>query len=84
MSRSISYKFKGQSKKIPFSYDKFLDMYEAVAAAEGIDLTNFLQMEQQVAMTAKRKAAMKDYRQQEFKRFGFSDIYLHKDEPEAG
>ncbi len=46
MSRSISYKFKGQSKKIPFSYDKFHDMYEAVAAAEGIDLTNFLKMEQ--------------------------------------
>lgn len=84
MSRSISYKFKGQSKKIPFSYDKFHDMYEAVAAAEGIDLRHFLQMEQQVAMTAKRKAAMKDYRQQEFKRFGFSDIYLHKDEPAAG
>ena len=82
MSRSISYKFKGQSKKIPFSYDKFHDMYEAVAAAEGIDLTNFLKMEQQVAMTAKRTAAIKDFRQKEFIRFGFTEIYLHKDDSE--
>lgn len=81
MARIITYKFKGQPRKIPFSYDKFRDIYEAVAAAEGIDLTKFLQMEQQVAMTAKRTAAIKDFRQKEFIRFGFSDIYLHKDEP---
>jgi hypothetical protein len=34
MSRHISYKYKGQWKKIPFSYDKYPDSYEAVAAAE--------------------------------------------------
>ena len=52
MARAITYKFKGQPRQIPFSYDKFHDIYEAVAAAEGIDLTQFLKMEQQVAMTA--------------------------------
>lgn len=82
MARAITYKFKGQPRKIAFSYDKFRDIYEAVAAAEGIDLTDFLKMEQQVAMTAKRSAAIKDFRQKEFIRFGFSDIYLHKDDSE--
>lgn len=46
MARAITYKFKGQPRKIAFSYDKFHDIYEAVAAAEGIDLTAFLKMEQ--------------------------------------
>lgn len=82
MARSITYKFKGQPRKIAFSYDKFRDIYEAVAAAEGIDLSAFLKMEQQVAMTAKRSAAIKDFRQKEFIRFGFSEIYLHKDDAE--
>lgn len=82
MSRWITYKFKGQAKKIPFSYDKFHDMYEAVAAAEGVDLTKFLKMEQQLALTAKRKAAIKDYRQQEFIRFGFTELFLHKEDPD--
>jgi hypothetical protein len=80
MARAITYKFKGQPRQIAFSYDKFHDIYEAVAAAEGIDLTQFLKMEQQVAMTAKRTAAIKDFRQKEFIRFGFTEIFLHKDD----
>ena len=80
MARHISYKYKGEWKKIPFSYDKYADSFEAVAAAEGIDLTAFRKMEQQVAMTAKRTAAIKDFRQKEFIRFGFTEIFLHKDD----
>ena len=74
MARQISYTYKKERKIINFSYDKYHDMYEAVAAAEGIDLKQFLAMEQQVAMTAKRGAAVKNYRQQEFARMGFADI----------
>lgn len=82
MSRQISYKYKQQLKQINFSYDRFHDIYEAVAAAEGIDLTHFLAMEQQIAMTVKNKAkaAVKNFRQQEFSRMGFSDITLLKEE----
>lgn len=80
MARQISYTYKKQRKVINFSYDKFRDMYEAVAAAEGIDLTAFLAMEQQVAMTAKRGAAVKNYRQQEFSRMGFADIAFVREE----
>lgn len=80
MSRQVSYKYKNQLKVINFSYDRFRDIYEAAAEAEGIDLTRFLAMEQQVMMTAKRKAAVKNYRQQEFSRMGFSEITLLKEE----
>ncbi len=31
MARHISYKYKGEWKKIPFSYDKYADSFEAVA-----------------------------------------------------
>ncbi|MDX3775736.1 DUF2960 domain-containing protein [Chromatiaceae bacterium AAb-1] len=80
MARQISYKYKNQPRLINFSYDRFHDIYEAAAAAEGIDLTRFLAMEQQVAMTAKDKAAVKNFRQQEFIRMGFADIALLKEE----
>ncbi|HEY9042044.1 MAG TPA: DUF2960 domain-containing protein [Rheinheimera sp.] len=80
MARQISYTYKKERKIINFSYDKYHDMYEAVAAAEGIDLKQFLAMEQQVAMTAKRGAAVKNYRQQEFARMGFADIAFVREE----
>ena len=80
--RFVTYKFKGQVRRIPFSYDKFHDMYEAAAAAEGIDLKNFLAMEQQVAMTTRHKSAVKDYRIKEFTRMGFTELFLHIDEAE--
>lgn len=80
MARQISYTFHKQHKVISFSYDKFRDMYEAVAAAEGIDLTQFLAMEQQIAMTAKHSSATKNYRQQEFTRMGFKNIAFVKQE----
>ena len=51
-----------------------------MAAAEGIEVTRFLAMEQQVQMTAKRGAAVKNYRQQEFARMGFADIAFVREE----
>jgi len=82
MARLVSYRFKGVARQIPFSYDRFRDLYEAVAAAEGIDLSAFLAMEQQVAMTAKDKAAIKNFRQQAFSQMGFADIaFVREAEP---
>jgi hypothetical protein len=85
MARQVTYTFKGETKTIAFSYDKHRDLYEAVAEAEGIDLTKFLAMEQQIAMTSRKGAkAEKDYRKVEFARFGFSNIHFVRDEePEA-
>jgi len=82
MARFITYKYQGQERRIAFSFDKYRDMYEAAAAAEGVDLTKFLAMERQVAALSRQGAAMKDYRKNEFKRLGFTDLFLHKDEDE--
>ncbi len=82
MSRFVTYKYQGQERRIAFSFDKYRDMYEAAAAAEGVDLTKFLAMERQVAALSRQGAAMKDYRKNEFKRLGFTDLFLHKDEDE--
>ncbi len=82
MARFVTYKYQGQQRRIAFSFDKYRDMYEAAAAAEGVDLTKFLAMERQVAALSRQGAAMKDYRKNEFKRLGFTDLFLHKDEDE--
>lgn len=80
MARQVAYQYKGEAKVINFAYDKFHDMFEAVAAAEGIDLTRFLIMEQQVAMTSKGNKAVKDFRFNEFARMGFSHIHFVREE----
>ena len=80
MASKITYKYKNVAKEISFAYDKFHNMHEAVAAEEGIDLTNYLKMVQAIEMTSKGSSAVKDFRDKEFARFGFSDIYYHKDD----
>ncbi|MCT7940515.1 MULTISPECIES: DUF2960 domain-containing protein [Shewanella] len=84
MARQVIYTYKGKTKTIAFSYDKHHDLYEAAAEAEGIDLTGFLAMEKQVALTSKKGAkAEKEFRQTEFSRFGFTSIKFVRDEDEA-
>ncbi len=62
MARLVTYLYKGQRKVIAFSFDRFRAPYEAAAAEEGIDLTQFLAMEKQLRQTAKDKSAIKNYR----------------------
>ncbi len=81
MARQVSYTFKGKKKVIAFSYDRYKDLYEAVAAAEGIDLTAFFAMEKQLQQTAKDKAALKNFRQQSFSKMGFADIAFVRENP---
>ncbi|QDE32224.1 MULTISPECIES: DUF2960 domain-containing protein [Shewanella] len=84
MARQVIYTFKGQSKTIAFSYDIHRDLYEAAAEAEGIDLKNFLAMEQQVALTSKKGAkAEKEFRKTEFARFGFTSIKFVREDDEV-
>lgn len=80
MARIVGYKFKGQYKEIQFSYDRYRDKHEAVAAAEGIDLRQFLKMEEQLKQFPKQGAAQKDFRQNEFKRMGLTDIHFIREE----
>lgn len=81
MARRITYKYKKQAREINFAYDKFNNIHEAVAAAEGIDLTRYHMMEQQVVTTSKGTSAARDFRDKEFAKMGFSDIYYIKDDP---
>ena len=50
-----------------------------MATAEGVDLRQFLAMEKQIAALSRDKNAVKDYRDNEFLRFGFSDIEVIKE-----
>ena len=80
MARQVTYIFKKERKTIQFSYGIFHDIYEAVADAEGIDLTKFLAMEKQLAMSCRGQGIVKNYRQTEFTRMGFSKIGFVRDE----
>ncbi|MGY5450372.1 DUF2960 domain-containing protein [Agarivorans sp. MS3-6] len=80
MARQVTYKYKKQVKVISFSFDKYHDMYEAAAAAEGVDISNFLEMEKQLSMSTRDKATIKQYRELSFTRMGFSHIRFLKDE----
>ncbi|WP_427978266.1 DUF2960 domain-containing protein [Agarivorans sp.] len=80
MARQVSYKFKNQTKVINFSFDKYHDIHEAVAAAEGVDISSFLALEKQLAMSTRDKATLKEYRDKAFLQMGFSEIRFLKDE----
>jgi hypothetical protein len=45
MAHKVRYKFNGVAKEMNFSYSRHQNMHEAVADAEGVDLTQFLQTE---------------------------------------
>ncbi|PSU34056.1 DUF2960 domain-containing protein [Photobacterium lutimaris] len=80
MSRTIIYTFKEQEKTLTFSYSQYHTIHEAVAAAEGIDLTNYLRMEQQVEAVSSGSKAMRDFRDSHFRKLGFGKITLAKKE----
>lgn len=79
MALKIQYEFNGEPRTINYANDKYHDIYEALAAEEGIDLTQFLEMERQILALTRDKSARKDYRDNEFERFGFSSIQVIKE-----
>ncbi|MBQ4828096.1 DUF2960 domain-containing protein [Alteromonas sp. MMG017] len=78
MAHKVRYKFNGVAKEINFSYSRYQNMHEAVADAEGIDLSQFLQTEQQLASISKDKKTVRNFRDAEFVKMGFSDLYFLK------
>lgn len=82
MSRQLQYDYKGKTKVITFSYRQYHSAHEAAAAAEGIDLTEFLNMERQLEMVADGKA-VKNHRDSHFNKLGFGKIFLLKKEAES-
>ncbi|WP_064609208.1 DUF2960 domain-containing protein [Photobacterium sp. J15] len=80
MSRTIIYTYKEQEKELAFSYSQYRSIHEAVAAAEGIDLTEYLKMEQQVEAVSSGSKAVRDFRDSHFRKLGFGKIALAKKE----
>lgn len=79
MARTIIYVYKKQEKTLLFSYEKFRNIHEAVADAEGLDISDFLKMEQQLEAVSDTKA-VRDYRDNYFRKLGFSKITLAQKE----
>ncbi|MBW8192809.1 DUF2960 domain-containing protein [Neiella marina] len=79
MAKRIHYTYKGKDKTISFAQDRFNNMFEAIAAEEGVDLTRYLAMEQQVEMVSKHNKAVRDFRDKEFARMGFSQVRFVKE-----
>ncbi|GEA50891.1 hypothetical protein VIN01S_16950 [Vibrio inusitatus NBRC 102082] len=75
MARTIQYVYNKQHKELLFSYQEHLNIHEAVAEAEGIDLKEFLKMEQQIEAVSDTKA-VRDYRDNYFRKLGFGKITL--------
>ncbi|MCG9682929.1 DUF2960 domain-containing protein [Vibrio sp. Isolate23] len=79
MARTILYTYKGEDKTLTFSYQQHRNIHEAVAEAEGIDISEFLKMEQQVEAVSDTKA-MRNYRDNHFRKLGFEKITLKQKE----
>jgi hypothetical protein len=79
MALKISYSYNGQPRLINYANDKYHDIYEAIAAEEGVDLRSYLAMERQLASLTKKVGAVKDFRDNKFLEFGFSDIKVIKE-----
>ncbi|MFV0575449.1 MAG: DUF2960 family protein [Vibrio sp.] len=75
MSRIISYVYKNEEKTLAFSYREFHSIHEAVAAHEGIDLTEYLKMEQSIEAVSDTKT-VRNYRDAHFRKLGFGKITL--------
>ncbi|MEZ8967134.1 DUF2960 domain-containing protein [Vibrio breoganii] len=79
MARTIQYVYNKEHKELLFSYQEHRNIHEAVAEAEGIDLKEFLKMEQQIEAVSDTKA-VRDYRDNYFRKLGFGKITLKSKE----
>ncbi|HAS64171.1 MAG TPA: DUF2960 domain-containing protein [Vibrio sp.] len=79
MARTILYTYKDVDKTLTFSYQQHRNIHEAVAEAEGIDISAFLKMEQQIELISDTKA-VRNYRDNHFRKLGFTKLTLQQKE----
>ena len=80
MAFKITYTYKKQAKEIGYANDKFNSIYDAIAAAEGLDLSSFHAMEGQLAQVCRRgRKSVGDDRENYFKELGFSNVVIERD-----
>ncbi len=79
MVRTIIYTYQDQQKTLTFSYQQHRNIHEAVAEAEGIDISDYLKMELQLEAISDTKT-VRNYRDNHFKKLGFGSITLQAKE----
>lgn len=79
MARTILYTYNDEEKELLFSYQQHRNIHEAVAEAEGIDISEYLKMEQQIEAISDTKA-VRNYRDNHFRKLGFGKITLKQRE----
>lgn len=79
MARTILYTYKDEEKELLFSKQQHRTIQEAVAAAEGIDITEYLKTEQQLELISDTKA-VRNYQDNYFRKLGFTKLTLKQKE----
>ncbi|MFD1008642.1 DUF2960 domain-containing protein [Oceanisphaera ostreae] len=81
MAFRIRYHYRKQPKDIGYANDKHRSVYDAVASAEGVDLAEFHRVESQLANVCRNdRKTMKDFREEYFRKLGFSDVVIEREE----
>ncbi|ART82793.1 DUF2960 domain-containing protein [Oceanisphaera profunda] len=81
MAYRINYLYRNLQKEIGYANDKHNSVYDAIALAEGVDLTDFHRMENQVANVSRNdRKTMKDFREEYFAKLGFSQVVIAREE----
>lgn len=75
MARTIPYTYKDEEKELLFSKQEHRTIQEAVAAAEGIDISEYLKTEQQLELISDTKA-VRNYQDNYFRKLGFTKLTL--------
>ncbi|MDN3612893.1 MAG: DUF2960 family protein [Vibrio gallaecicus] len=75
MARTILYTYKDEDKELLFSYQEHRNIQEAVAEAEGIDISEYLKTEQQLELISDTKA-VRNYQDNYFRKLGFTKLTL--------
>ncbi|CAK1695762.1 DUF2960 family protein [Vibrio crassostreae] len=75
MARTILYTYKDEDKELLFSKQEHRTIQEAVAAAEGIDISEYLKTEQQLELISDTKA-VRNYQDNYFRKLGFTKLTL--------
>ncbi|WP_445396011.1 DUF2960 domain-containing protein [Zobellella sp. An-6] len=81
MAFRIRYHYRKQQKEIGYANDKHHSLYDAIAAAEGLNLAEFHRMEAQLANISRNdKKTLKEFREEYFRKLGFSQVTIFREE----
>ncbi|OXY81009.1 DUF2960 family protein [Oceanimonas doudoroffii] len=81
MAFRIRYHYRKQQKEIGYANDKHHSIYDAIAAAEGLNLAEFRRMEDQLANISRNdKKTMKEFREEYFRKLGVTQISIFREE----